>query len=118
VLAALRDLVLAIPSTFWTVGALGALFGVAELIATFRYASGRTFLSGWAVVPIAFNAAAGTVFFGLLTRVYPQAAASQAAAIAVGLGLPALIRTDLTLVRLLEAGGGERQLSLKPGLDL
>jgi hypothetical protein len=100
------------------VAALGGLVGLAEILSTFSSTPLLALRTLWAWLLVALNAGTAVLALWIVFHLLPDTSDPLLIALAVGLGFPALIRTNFTLARRLgsEAGVGEGQaLSINLG---
>jgi hypothetical protein len=90
---------------------LGGVVGIAEVIATFSQTPRDAFRTYWAWILVAVNmgAAAGVL---AISQIYAKNAHPVLLAVAIGIGLPTLIRTKFTVAK--QFMGGE-ELSINVG---
>lgn len=95
---------------------IGALVGLAEIISTFSATATMALRTVWAWVLVGLNAGAAALVLWVVKLFLPPTADPLATALAVGFGFPALIRTNFTIARRLEAAEGEGgELSINLG---
>lgn len=93
------------------VAGLGGSVGLAEILSTFSTTPLLALRTLWAGLLVALNAGTAALALWIVFRFLPPTADPLLVALAVGLGFPALIRTNFTLAKRLESGvgGGEGQ---------
>jgi len=101
---------------FWNpliAGAVGAIWGVGELIGAFKNETGRAIRMGGAVLLIGVNFLAALLVYLLVAALVP-AAASWSAAILVGLAWPTVIRNSaIKLAQPLDAADAQESAAVR-----
>lgn len=87
--------------------AIGAVVGLAEIIATFSATPILALRTGWAWALVALNGGTAALALWIVTRFLPAPGDPLLVALAVGLGFPALIRTNFVLAKSLQGTEGQ-----------
>ncbi len=103
----------AIFAPYLLVMAIGAAVGLSEIASTFPRTPAQAFGNRWGMLLILLNSLAAALALWVSSRYLPGGD-SIATALAVGFGLPTLMRTKFTLAKQLVGGEG-KELSLNMG---